>query len=317
MSRWGGFHVVVLTALLCGAGSGCSIKRYAVNRIGDGLSSGPSVYETDDDIPLIGDALPFSLKFIETLLAQSPEHPGLLLAACKGYTLYAYVYVQQAAEMTFENDVARQREASARAKKLFLRALAYGWRGIQVAHPGMAAAFLKDPAGTAATATAADVPFLYWCAASLGLGISADKGDAEMIARLPEVDALMSRALALDETFDGGAPHEFMLTFAASRPGPAPDPAELKKHFDRALALSGGTRASLFVAWAESVSVKNQDRPDFKAKLAQALAVDPEGRKESLKLANAVARRRAQWLLNRADVLFLSDDADATQGGTP
>ena len=38
---------------------GCSIRRYAVNTIGDVLASGGSLYESDDDIVLIGDALPF------------------------------------------------------------------------------------------------------------------------------------------------------------------------------------------------------------------------------------------------------------------
>jgi len=196
------------------------------------------VYETDDDIQLVGDALPFSLKFIETLLAQSPDNPDLLLAACKGYTLYAYVYVQQAAEMTFEDDMARQRAASGRARKLLLRALGFGLRGLDHAHPGFGAAVQKDPVATAAGAVKRDVPLMYWSAAALGLAISADKGDAEMIARLPEVDALLSRVLALDDTFEGGAPHEFMLSFAASRPGPAPDPVALKQHYDRALELS-------------------------------------------------------------------------------
>src|SRR5262245_56003087 len=113
---------------------GCSIKRMAVDSVGSSLANGPSVYETDEDMQLVGDALPFSLKFIETLLAQSPDNPDLLLAACKGYTLYAYVYVQQAAEMTYEDDVARQRVASARAGRLLKRALGYGLRGIGQAH---------------------------------------------------------------------------------------------------------------------------------------------------------------------------------------
>lgn len=307
----------LLIGCLALALSGCFVKRMAVNSIGSGLANGPSVYETDDDIQLVGDALPFSLKFIETLLAQSPDNPDLLLAACKGYTLYAYVYVQQAAEMTFEDDLARQRAASGRARKLLLRALGFGLHGLDQAHPGFGAALQKDPAATAAGAAKRDVPLMYWSAAALGLAIAADKGDAEMIARLPEVDALLSRVLVLEDTFEGGAPHEFMLSFSASRPGPAPDPAELKKHYDRALALSQGHRASLFVAWAESVSVAHQDRADFKAKLGLAIAAEADGKVESLKLSNAVSARRARWLLDRADKLFLADETEPVQGGTP
>ncbi|NNC63834.1 MAG: hypothetical protein HKN84_03530, partial [Gammaproteobacteria bacterium] len=80
---------VALTALL----AGCSIKRYAINAVGDMLASGGSVFTADDDPILIGEALPFSLKFIESLLAEEPEHRGLLLAAGRGFVLYSYAYV--------------------------------------------------------------------------------------------------------------------------------------------------------------------------------------------------------------------------------
>ena len=49
--------------------AGCSVKTFAVNRLGDALSApGPSVYTTDDDPDLIKAALPFSLKTLESLL---------------------------------------------------------------------------------------------------------------------------------------------------------------------------------------------------------------------------------------------------------
>ena len=53
------------------------MKKFAIKQIGDSLNSGPSVFETDDDIELVGDALPFSLKFVETLLAEVPDDPDL------------------------------------------------------------------------------------------------------------------------------------------------------------------------------------------------------------------------------------------------
>ena len=60
----------------------CSIKRMAVNSVANSLTSGPDVFGTDDDPQLIRDAIPFGLKTIEGLLAQSPKHKGLLFAAC-------------------------------------------------------------------------------------------------------------------------------------------------------------------------------------------------------------------------------------------
>ena len=68
----------ILLVMLVILGSGCSVRRYAINKIGDALASGGSTYESDDDIQLVGDALPFGLKLIESLLAESPNHQGLL-----------------------------------------------------------------------------------------------------------------------------------------------------------------------------------------------------------------------------------------------
>ncbi|MEK7474061.1 MAG: TRAP transporter TatT component family protein [Candidatus Coatesbacteria bacterium] len=313
-----GVTVALAAALTLGGGflAGCSIRRVAVDGIGNSLTSGPSVFETDDDIELVGDALPFSLKLLEMLLNESPNHPGLLLSACKGYTLYAYAYVQRAAEAGAETDIEKSRETVARAKKLYLRAVGYGLRGLDQGAPGLSGALEKDPKAAAAKAHKEDVPLLYWTAAALGLAISANKGNAEMIARLPEVDALLARGLALDEAWDGGQLHEFAITFAAANPAATPDPKVLQAHYDRALALSEGKRASLFVTWAESVSIPRQRHAEFTAMLEKALAVDVEA-SPNLRLSNQIALRRARWLQGRADTYFLDDSTPATEGSTP
>ena len=48
----------------------------------------------------------------------------------------------------------------------------------------------------------------------------------------------------------------------------------MKKNFDRAVELSGGHRASVYTTWAEAVSVRTQNRSEFRAMLERALAVD-------------------------------------------
>lgn len=89
---------LITTCCLLAAGCGCSIKRMAVNKFGDALASGGSTYESDDDPELVASAVPFGLKLMESLLAESPKHPGLLLAASSGFTEYAYAFVGQQAD---------------------------------------------------------------------------------------------------------------------------------------------------------------------------------------------------------------------------
>ena len=67
--------------------SGCSIKKMAINKLGDALAGGGTTFASDDDPELIKAAVPFSLKLIESLLAESPRHRGLLLAASRTKTL--------------------------------------------------------------------------------------------------------------------------------------------------------------------------------------------------------------------------------------
>jgi hypothetical protein len=293
--------------------AGCAgLKRMAINQVGDTLAEGNSVFESDDDVDLVGEALPFGLKLMESLLSQSPNHKGMLLTACKGFTSYSYAYVHFDAEVTREVDLDAGKEKAARARRLYERARRYGLRGLEVDHGDLEERLADDPPAALAGMKAGDVPLLYWSAAALGLAISVSRGDARMLVRLPEVEAMLDRALALDESWGEGSLHEFAIVLAGAAPGfssgRVPD---LRRHYERALDLSGGGRASLFVAWAESVSVPMQNAVEFREMLDRALAVDPDAREE-IRLMNLVSRRRAAWMLSRIDDLFLDPGGTGT-----
>jgi hypothetical protein len=153
---------------------------------------------------------------------------------------------------------------------------------------------------------AKDVPLLYWTAVSWAAAISVAKDNPDLIADQPRVEALIDRALELDESFDHGAIHSFLITYEMSRRGGAGDPvARARAHFDRALALSGGQLAAPLVSFAESVAVQCQDQGQFKSLLERALAIDPDA-KPDWRLANLILQRRARWLLSRTDEMFLT-----------
>jgi len=304
------FYWVTLLLLMF-LSTSCSIRQFAVNKIGDALASGGSTYSSDDDLILVGEALPFGLKLIESLLDESPKHRGLLITACEGFTTYAYIYVQHKADTGAEQDLTRAREMRTRARRLYLRARAYGLRRLEASYKGITERIEADPQAALSVVKKKDVPALYWNAAALGLGISVSKNDAEMLAHLPEVEALLERALELDESWNEGALHAFQVTLASAKPG-QPDYQKLRKHFDRALDLSGGNQAGLYIAYAEAVSINKQDRSEFVSLLNKALAIDPDQHKE-VRLANIVAQQRARWLLKRIDELIL-DTTSVSEG---
>jgi len=277
----------------------------AVNRLGDALAGGGSTFSSDNDPELVKAALPFSLKLIESLLAESPRHEGLLLAACSGFTQYAYAFVKEEADETEDRDLAAANAMRTRTRNLCLRARGYGLRGLDGRHPGFAAALQKDPKAAVSVATKADVPLLFWTAASWGGAISMSKDDPVLISDQNIFAALIDRALALDERFGHGAIHALLISFEMARSGVAGDPVpRARRHFARAMELSHGRLAGPLVTLAESVALEKQDRAEFQSLLERAIAIDPEAAPES-RLVNLVIQRRARWLLGRMDELFL------------
>jgi predicted anti-sigma-YlaC factor YlaD len=240
------------------------------------------------------------------MLEQRPADARLHLAAASGFAQYAFAFVQQDADETEENDLAVATEIRVRARKLYLRARNYGLRGLEVKHPGFDKALRGNPGATVRVARANDVPLLYWTAISWAAAIADSKDNPDLIGDLPIVEALIDRALELNESYDHGAIHSFLITYEMSRQGVEGKPEDrARKHFDRAMELCGGQLAGPLVALAEAVSVRNQNVIGFKELLNRALAINPDAKPE-WRLVNLVMQRRARWLLSRTDELFLT-----------
>lgn len=296
-------RIALLLALVIG--TSCSVKKFAINKLGNALAESGDTYASDNDPELVEGAVPFSLKLIESLLAESPRHRGLLFAASSGFTQYAYIFVQQKADEIEDEDYGKAEELRARTRKLFLRARDYGLRGLETRYRDFGETLRADPKAAVAGTKKKDVPLLYWTAASWGLAISLSKDDPETIADQPVVEALIDRALELDEAFDDGAIHSFLIAYEPSRIGATGDAAgRCRKHFERAVELSGGSQAGPYVSVAEAVSLDNQDRKEFESLLGQALEIDVDAKPE-FRLVNIIMQRRARWLLGRVDDLFL------------
>lgn len=289
---------------------GCSVRQYALTKTADALAESGSAFASDDDPELIRAAAPFSLKAIESVLADNPNHVGLLTAAARGFTQYAYAFVQQEGEAQEATDIARATQTLERARRLYRRGRDYGLRGLEVSHPGLAAQLQRDARSAVAGTTPSDVPLLYWTAAAWAALINLSKDAPQIVAEVPSMQALIDRAAALDEAWDAGAIHTFLISYEPARQGASGDAlARSQAHFERALALTEGRQAAPFVALAETVAVGRQDRAQFEALLNQALAVDVDARPQ-WRLANLVMQRRARWLLSRIEELIATAEME-------
>jgi predicted anti-sigma-YlaC factor YlaD len=278
----------------------------AVNTLGDALSGAGGSFANDDDPELVRAAVPFSLKLIESLLAENPKHRGLLLAAAKGFTQFGVGFVGQEADFMEEADLEGAERKRRRARNLFLRARDYGLRGLELSGATFREPPQRNPKEAVARAKPKDVPFLYWTAAAWGSAIALSKDDPDLIADQVIVEALIDRALVLDEGFDHGAIHAFLISYEMSRQGGEGAPEDrARRHFERAVELSHGLSAGPYVVYAESAAVQTQNVALFRSLLKKALAIDA-GRLPEFRLANLLAQERARWLLSREDELFLT-----------
>ncbi len=285
--------------------AGCSVRKMAVDKLGDALAESGTTFASDDDPELVKAAVPFALKLMESLLAESPEHEGLLFATSSGFTQFAYAFVQQEADELEDRDYAAAQALRHRARRLYLRARNYGLRGLDAGHAHFTERLRTDPAAALRKTRKSDVRLLYWTAASWAAAISVLKDDPDLIADLALVEALIDRAFALDPDFDHGAIHTFLISYEPSRQGAeAGAEARSRAHFARAMELSDGQQAGPLVALAEAVAVQNQNVAEFRDLLNQALAIDVDARPE-WRLVNLVMQQRAKWLLARTEDLFL------------
>jgi len=297
-------RLIVITFTLA-ALPGCGlIQRKAVGMVASTLASSGDVFTRDDDLELVGDAIPFGLKLYESLLDSAPKNKDLLIATCSNFTQYGVAYLETEAavlgEAQHHDEVAHLNQ---RALKLYLRAKGYCLRAMEVRFPGIGEKLLVDPAPALAKAEKKDVPLLYWMAASWGsaIGLGIDKPD--LVIDMPVVRALAERALALDESWSKGALHEMFVSLDSLPAALGGDPDRARKHFDRAVELQKGLSPGPYVALATGVSLPAQDRAEFEKLLQAALAIDPE-KDPSVRLVTLVQQRRARALLDHIDTMF-------------
>jgi len=285
------------------ASSGC-VKKIAVNAVSNALSgdTGGS-FTQDDDLQFVGDAIPFALKLMESLLDANPEHVGLHETLCSGYTQYAMVYVKWPADQVRYDDFDAYEYGMDRSRKFLRRSEGYCMGGIDLVHPGFSDAVFADPDAALADFTVEDVPLLYWGGAAWLARISISKEDMDAIGELPIAAALLQRALALDEDWDSGSIHDVMILLEPSLPMPAGIERAVA-HYDRAVELAGGTRASPYVSLGTSVTVTTQDRQEFVSLMEKALEVDVSAHPEG-QLANLYAQEQARFYLEHLDDLFI------------
>lgn len=288
--------------------AGCSINRIAVRAVSDALSTGggeADAFSSDNDPELVGDALPFVLKLYDTLLLEDPENEELLLSSASAYISYANGFLQTPATMLDQSEYERREELIARAKTLYIRGRDRALRALELRYPGFTESVKSQDPAVLAKTTDEDVPYLYWAAAGWLGAVSTDPFDIGLSMQATRAGALMDRAFELDPDYDEGAIHEFYIAYYAGLPeGLGGSRKKAEHHFERAVELADGRRASPYVALGTSIAIPQQEIRRFVDLMEQALEVEAEAYPR-YRLINTIKQEEARFYLDNLDRFFV------------
>ena len=306
--------ILIIFLFACLLFTGCSIKKMAVNKIGDALAQSTSgTFTADDDPKLIADALPFSLKLMESISSETPKHIPLLISLSRGFTSYSYAYIQLEADYIEETDWQEALHMRERARKLYLRARNYGLQGLEVLQDGFTNEFFNDPQKALLSLKQTDEEsrlLVQWTLSPWAAAISISKDMPELIADLPYIEAMIEWMKHWEEYEKFQPLASIMMPFESVRTELAPDEGTLeeriRRDFESALRVSNGSVISPYVSLAELVSIQNQDLDEFNMLLKKALSIEVDRYPEN-RLENLLMQKRARWLLSRQEELFLPE----------
>jgi tetratricopeptide (TPR) repeat protein len=250
-----------------------------------------SINEETDPV-LAEQAIPASLKMLEGLLRDDPENETLLKNLSEGFCSYAFSFVEDT-----DPD---------RASNLYLRGRGYAERllvadGVPEHLTGQNPEQFKN---TLSMLDADHLPGLYWMGQCWAGWLMLNLDDLQALVAISKVEAILQRVLALDESYHYAGPHLLLGAFYGGRSkllGGNPDKA--RNHFEKSLELTRNQFLMARVLYAKTYAVQMQDLTLFKKLLGEVMDAPTDILPEQ-QLANAVAKQKAQKLLESADDLF-------------
>lgn len=287
-----GLLPLLAAALLFSAAACLPVKQARVAAVALTLQDVAQAAGKQTNATIIREGTPAYLMLVDGLIEAYPENRELLLAGCKAYASYASMFVAE--------DHPKEAEA------LYLTAKRYGFRALsERADFGRAAAGdLEEFKAFLQQYQKKQVPALFWTASAWAGWISSNLGNVAAVGDLPALEATLERTLQLDDSYYYGGPHLLMGVYLAARaPVFGGGLTESRKHFDRALTMSGNRVLAGKVLFAEYYARGAKDRQLFETTLREVVTI-PGDEVPELTLSNALAKDKARKLLDKTEEYF-------------
>jgi hypothetical protein len=301
---------------------GCSMTQLAAGSTVGIIGQAMPAIERYRDPDLAEEGIPASIATMEGLLEIRPEDTELRGLIARANGLFGFGFLEDHMEQALANDDDKAGEHyRVRAGLAYTRCreLALGNLTLWEKDDGGAEGHIKQglPAWTEYLKKFDDakkhVPTLFWGAYCWGRYVGVNRDDVNAIADLPYVNALADRVFALDHTYWGYAPHALRGGLLGTVPAQlGGKPEEAKKEFEAAIAGTQGKNLMYLVVEAQIVAVALQDRALYKRLLETTLAA-PMDLDVNNRLANQLAKRRAERYLTQIDDLFAPAEPPASE----
>ncbi len=264
--------------------------------------------EVEEDFELARDAIPAQLKLLEGFLESNPNNPIILELLARGWGNYAFGFIEDGIEMSKNTNPERAEQLTIRGRGLYLRGMNYGLRLLARYDDRFPMVMEKSPEELRKVLESIDdpelVPALFWTGFGLAGAVNLGRDQPDLIVRLPQVELLFQRVLQLNEDFFYAGPHLALGSFYASRIALFGGNLEQgRDHFEKAIVLSNGRFLMHKVLYALYYAHHTQNRALFERLLKEVLAA-PDNVLPEQRLANVIAKRRAQRYLTWVDDLF-------------
>jgi len=247
----------------------------------------------NNDFELVRDSMPAGIIQLEGFLKVSPTNEDLLVRTSEAYNAYAFAFIE-------DTDKPRAIKLYQKSKQLALRALQWNksFRIDQsLSHDDFKSA-LKN------FNKRHHVPALFFLCSSWLQVLALNPQTNTLSAEMSQIEAILDRILALDETYYYGGVHALFGSFYGSRsPQMGGHPEMAKYHFDEAFDISNSTYLLWQLLYAKYYAVQIKDKDLFISTLNHIISAPDTISQETI-FPNQIAKRKASLLLRNINLYF-------------
>ena len=293
MKKWG-----IILAILVLTTSGCTgVMRMGMGAANPIFDSAVQAAMSNKDPMILGEGAPGMLLLLDGLSNFAPDNRFFLVSAAEFYTAYALGFVED--------------KDPERARVIYSIGRDYGLRALKM-NSGFRKALEKGKPYSEAVKKLKkkDMDALFWTAASWAAYMNLSTRDTEALFDIPNIMALLTRSLELDDTFWCGGPHMFFAAYYSQFPSMMGGGAEkAQKEFDAVKSIvkkQYGEKAEWLIAdyfYAKYYATLLKDEELFDKTIKHILET-PDDTIPGMAAVNGLAKIKARHLLEQKDRYF-------------